>query len=94
MSKQYPEELKRDVVMVARRGDLSVHEVATDFGVAEETVNRWMRQVDDDDSVRDGQTNSERAESVAPRREKRRLEMQNEIRRRAAAYFAASTLPQ
>ncbi|MFM2437322.1 MAG: hypothetical protein RLZ55_128, partial [Actinomycetota bacterium] len=39
-------EFKRDVVMVARRGDLSVHEVATDFGVAEETVRRWMKQAD------------------------------------------------
>ena len=81
------------MVMVARRGDLSVHEVATDFGVAEETVRRWMRQADVDDGVRDGQTSSERAELVTLRREKRRLEMENEILRRAAAYFAASTLP-
>ncbi|MFM2437733.1 MAG: hypothetical protein RLZ55_544, partial [Actinomycetota bacterium] len=27
MPKKYPPEFKRDVVMVARRGDLSVHEV-------------------------------------------------------------------
>ncbi len=54
MPKKYPEEFKSDVVMVARRGDLSVHEVATDFGVAEETVRRWMRQADVDDGVRTG----------------------------------------
>ena len=54
----------------------------------EETVRRWMRQADVDDGVRDGQTSSERAELVALRREKRRLEMENEILRRAAAYFA------
>ena len=40
MPKKYPEEFKRDVVMVARRGDLSVYEVATDFGVAEECRQR------------------------------------------------------
>lgn len=32
MPKKYPPEFKRDVVTVARRGDLSVAEVAIDFG--------------------------------------------------------------
>ncbi len=93
MPKKYPPEFKRDVVLVARRGDLSVPEVASDFGVSEESVRRWMRQADVDDGIRDGQTTSEQAEIVRLRREKRRLEMENEILRRAAAYFAASTLP-
>ncbi len=93
MPKKYPPEFKRDVVMVARRGDLSVHEVAMDFGVAEETVRRWMKQADVDDGVRDGRTSAEQSELVALRRDKRRLELENEILRRAAAYFAASTLP-
>ncbi len=34
MPKRYPPEFKRDVVAVARRGDLSVPEVAVDFGIA------------------------------------------------------------
>ena len=93
MPKKYPPEFKRDVVTVARRGDLSVAEVAVDFGVAEETVRRWMKQADVDDGLRDGQTSSERAEVVQLRRRMRRLEMENEILRRAAAYFACSTLP-
>jgi transposase len=93
MPKEYPPEFKRDVVLVARRGDLSVPEVAADFGVSEESVRRWRRQADIDDGITDGQTSSEQAEIVALRRDKRRLEMENEILRRAAAYFAASTLP-
>jgi transposase-like protein len=32
MPKEYPPEFKRDVVRVARRGDLSVAEVAVDLG--------------------------------------------------------------
>jgi transposase len=52
-----------------------------------------MRQADVDDGIKDGQTTSEQAEIVQLRREKRRLEMENEILRRAAAYFAASSLP-
>ena len=93
MPKKYPPEFKRDVVTVARRGDLSVAEVAVDFGVAEESVRRWMKQADVDDGIKDGQTTSEQAEVVQLRRRMRRLEMENEILRRAAAYFASSTLP-
>jgi len=93
MPKKYPLEFKRDVVTVARRGDLSIAEVAVDFGVAEESVRRWMKQADVDDGIKDGQTSAEQAEVVQLRRRMRRLEMENEILRRAAAYFAASSLP-
>ena len=93
MPKKFPVEFKRDVVTVARRGDLSVAEVAVDFGIAEETVRRWMRQADIDDGIKDGLTSAEQAEMVQLRRDKRRLEMENEILRRAAAYFAKDVLP-
>jgi transposase len=93
MPKKFPVEFRRDVVTVARRGDLSVAEVAVDFGIAEETVRRWMRQADIDDGIKDGLTSAEQAEMVQLRRDKRRLEMENEILRRAAAYFAKDALP-
>jgi transposase len=93
MPKEFPPEFKRDVVTVARRGDLTVNEVAADFDVAPESVRRWMRQADIDDGIRDGLTTAERAEIVQLRRDKRRLEMENEILRRAAAYFAKDQLP-
>jgi len=56
-------------------------------------VRRWVRQADIDDGVRDGQTSAEQSELVQLRRDKRRLEMENEILHRAAAYFASSSLP-
>ena len=93
MLKKFPPEFKRDVVAVARRGDLSVAEVAVDFGIAEETVRRWMRQADIDDGIKDGLTTAEQEEVVRLRRANRRLEMENEILRRAAAYFAKDALP-
>ena len=88
MPKKFPPEFKRDVVTVALRGDLSVAEVASDFDISEQSVRRWMRQADVDDGIKDGQTSSEQTEIVQLRRDKRRLEMENEILRRAAAYFA------
>ena len=93
MPKKYPPEFKRDVATVARRGDLTVPEVAIDFGVSQESVRRWVRQAEVDDGAREGRTSAEQSELVALRREKRRLEMENEILRRAAAYFASATLP-
>ena len=93
MPKKFPPEFKRDVVRVARRGDLTHAEVAADFDISVESVRRWVRQSDVDDGVIDGQSTSEQNELVVLRREKRRLEMENEILRRAAAYFAASSLP-
>jgi len=93
MPKRYPPEFKRDVVTVARRGDLSVNEVAADFDVAPESVRRWVRQADIDDGVKKGLTTAEQSELVQLRRRARRLEMENEILRRAAAYFAKDSLP-
>jgi transposase-like protein len=49
MPKKFPPEFKRDVVTVARRGDLTIAEVAADFDVSPESVRRWMRQADIDD---------------------------------------------
>jgi transposase len=72
--KKFPPEFKRDVVRVARRGDLSHAEVAADFDVSVESVRRWVRQADVDDGVVDGQTSSEQNELVQLRRDKRRLE--------------------
>ncbi len=67
--------------------------MAVDFGIAEETVRRWMRRADVDDGIKDGLTSAEQAEVVQMRRTIRRLEMENEILRRAAAYFAKDALP-
>ena len=93
MPKKYPPEFKRDVANVARRGDLTVAEVAADFDVSVESVRRWMRRADIDAGIKDGLTSAEQAEVVRLRRENRRLEMENEILRRAAAYFANDALP-
>lgn len=93
MPKKFPPEFRRDVVAVARRGDRSRAEVAADFGISESTLKRWVSQADVDDGVKDGLTTAEQNELVQLRRDKRRLETENEILRRAAAYFAASQHP-
>jgi transposase len=93
MPKKFPPEFKRDVVTVARRGKLTRAEVAADFDISEQSVNRWMRQADIDDGIKDRLTTAEQSEVVQLRRDKRRLEMDVEILRRATAFFARDHLP-
>lgn len=93
MPKKFPEEFKRDVANVARRSELTLAEVAHDFDVSVESVRRWMRQADIDDGTKDGLTTSEQSELVQLRRDKRRLEQEVEILRRATAYFAKDAAP-
>lgn len=88
MPKQFPPEFKRDVVAVARWGEIPVKEVAVDFDISESTLWRWMQQADVDDGIKDDLTTAEQDELVRLRRRARRLEQENEILRRAAAYFA------
>ena len=93
MPKKFPPEFKRDVANVARRGDLTIAEVAADFGVSVESVKRWKHQAEINDGITDRLTTAEQAEIVRLRRENRRLEMEVEILRRATAYFAKDAAP-
>lgn len=93
MPKKYPPEFKRDVVMVARRHETSVEQVAKDFDVSPSSLKRWLRQADVDDGVVEGQTTTEQQEVVRLRRENRRLHQEVEVLRRATAYFAKDAAP-
>lgn len=95
MPKAKPAEFRRDVVAVARRWEASLKQIAKDFGVSEASLYNWMRQADIEDGGRPGTTAVESAEIRALKNRNRLLEQENEILRRAAAYFAAreSTLP-
>ncbi len=97
MVKAYPEEFRRDVIAVARKGETSVRQVAKDFGVSESCLARWLRLADRDDGAGAAASPSVRAVEQAELREAQKrirlLEQENEILRRAAAYFAQSQLP-
>jgi transposase len=91
--KVFPKEFKDDVVRVARSGRFTHEEVAHDFNISTSSVKRWIHQADVDDGLKDGLTSAEQEEVVQLRRDNRLLAMENEILRRAAAYFAKDALP-
>jgi transposase len=65
-----------------------VKDLAMELGISESCLRNWMTQADIDEGHREGLSTSERSELAELRREKRRLELENEILKRAAAYFA------
>jgi transposase len=93
MPKAFPLEFRRDVVAVARKSDESIAKVAKSFGISESCLQRWLAQADIEDGVRPGVTATESAELRELRKRNRQLEQENEILRRAAAYFAKEISP-
>ena len=83
-----PLEFKRRAVELVKEGRVPVAQVAKDLGVSESGLRRWMAQADVDEGRREGVSSSEKQELVRLRRENRVLQMENEILKRAAAYFA------
>jgi transposase len=95
VSKPYPKEFRDDVVRVARnRGpDVDLEQIAKDFGIHFTTLYSWLKKADIEDGKRAGSTSTDAAELRAAQRRIKTLEQENEVLRRAAAYFAQAHLP-
>ncbi len=93
MPKPFPLEFRRDVVAVARKGEAPIAQVAKDFGISESCLHRWLQLADIDDGLRPGVTSQESAELRELKKRNPVLEQENEILRRAAAFFAKDALP-
>ena len=93
MPKAFPMEFRRDVVAVARKGEAPLSQIARDFGISESCLHRWLKLADADDGIGPGVTSSESAELRELRKRNKPLEQENEILRRAAAYFAREISP-
>ena len=84
----YPREFRERAVELYRSGGVSMEALAKQLGVASTTIANWIRQARIDDGEQPGISTADRDEMTQLRREIRRLEMENEILKRAAAYFA------
>ena len=93
MPKAFPIEFRRDVVAVARKGEAPLSQIAKDFGISESCLHRWLNLADIEDGVRPGVMAAESAELRELKKRNRVLEQENEILRRAAAFFARDALP-
>ena len=88
MPRPHPREFRRRAIELARERPKPIAELAKDLGISESCLRGWVARADVDEGRREGVTSAERAELVELRRKLRVAEMENEILRRAAAYFA------
>jgi len=95
MPAPHPPEFRRRAVELAREGAKPVARLAKDLGISESCLRNWMAQADaDENSSQVKLTSTEKKELAELRRKNRQLEMENDILKRAAAYFAReSVLP-
>ena len=70
MPKPFPKEFRDDVIRVAenRDPDVTLAQIAKDFGVHVGTLDKWMRQARIEAGEQSGQTSSESAELRALRK--------------------------
>lgn len=89
MPAPHPPEFRQRAVELARQGTTPVSKIAKDLGISDSCLRNWMHQADaDDNRGGDRPSGSEKKELAELRRRNRLLEQENEILRRAAAYFA------
>ena len=89
MPAPHPPEFRQRAVELARVGDKRVAEVARDLGISESCLRNWMVQANADENGSDTRlTSTEKRELAELRKRNRQLEVENEILKRAAAYFA------
>ncbi len=87
MPRPYPEEFRRRAGRAGAAAS-AAGQIAAELGIAQSALHRRLKQTEIDEGQRDGLTSEERAELVRLRRANRTLEMENEILKRAAAFFA------
>jgi transposase len=92
--KPYPDQFKREAVELVRISGRPIRQIADELGVADQTLRNWIIA---DEAARGGTESKlagdEREELKALRKENKRLRMEREILKKAAAFFAAEANP-
>ena len=89
MPPAHPAEFRRRAIELARARTKPIAEVAKDLRISESCLRNWLAQAEVDGNGSATQlTSKEKKELAELRRDKRRLELEVEILKRAAAYFA------
>jgi len=88
--KKYTREFKEEAVKLVTEQGYQVSEAARNLGVHPNMLSRWKREIlgDDESSSGMGNLNDVQAELQRLRKENKRLKMEREILKKAAAFFA------
>lgn len=89
--KRYTKEFKQEAVRLSESADKPVTEVARELGIRVNQIYKWKKEIEaKTDAAFPGKgRQSARAEELTRlRKENERLRLENEILKKAAAYFA------
>lgn len=83
-------QFKAEAVRLCLVGDRTVNQVAKDLDLTQTALREWVKraEVDAGKGPPDALTTAERDELTRLRRENKRLQMEREILKKAAAFFA------
>jgi len=88
--RSFSPEFKADAIRLCKVGDRSIGQIARDLDLTETALRAWIRQaeIDAGSGPPEALTTAEREELSRLRRENKRLLMEREILKKAAAFFA------
>ena len=87
--KEYSEEFKIEAVRLVQSGERRQAEAARNLGVSSSTISKWVKEAEEKGS---GRTREESVEIKKLQAEVRRLKLEQEILKKAAAYFAKNLM--
>ncbi|MBB5800233.1 transposase [Saccharothrix ecbatanensis] len=85
---KYPEQFRKDAVELARSSDRPLRQVARELGVNHETLRNWVRTAEQAQPGPVDTAAVDQEELRALRKRVAELELEKDILRKAAAYFA------
>jgi transposase len=89
---KYPEQFRRDAVELVRSSGRSLREIGQELGVNHETLRNWVNAAKTAEAAQrgsGGQVSADEAEELRRLRKKvAELELEKDILRKAAVYFA------
>jgi transposase-like protein len=85
--RSYTPEFKAETVRLVKSGSRTISQVAKDLDLTESALRSWLEKAEEQ-SVPGALTLDEREELKRLRKENKRLEMEREILKKAAAFFA------
>ena len=91
--RSFSPEFKAEAVRLCKVGDRTIGQVARDLDLTETALREWVTRADvvAGQGPPDALTTAEREELTRLRRENKRLTMEREILKKAAAFFAKET---
>jgi transposase len=93
--RQFTAEQKAEAVRIVAQSDKSITQIAKEMGLTESALRNWVKQaeIDQKRDTNGPLTTEERQELARLRRDIKRLQMERDFLKKAAAFFAAENSP-